>query len=94
MMTQSETAKWMGYGDDIDAMNAVHDPLHEAVTKWLNVPSYALANARGETLTPEQMQLAYYEEDAILHLQRFMQHIGACIPNEPNPPRSPQLVQE
>lgn len=82
MQTQAETAEWMGY-DTVEAMNADHDALHMLVCEWLEVPSYSLAVAACRALTEEQHRLANYEEDAILHLQRFIQRLrnaGFCVP--------------
>lgn len=73
---QAETAKWMGYPSAVE-MNRDHDPLHESLCRWLGVPSHSMACARGE---PHDAALASFEEDAVLHLQRFMAHIKAGVP--------------
>ena len=73
---QAATARWMGY-PDADAMNAAHDPLHRALCRWLGIPSHSLRNAAGE---PHDAALAALEEDAVLHVQRFMAHAGAGVP--------------
>lgn len=73
---QAETAAWMGYAT-ADDMNADHDALHAAMCKWLGVPSHSLLQAAGE---PHDAHLAWIEENAVLHLQRFMRQIGACVP--------------
>lgn len=66
-MTQEETAEWMGCS--VDEMNAHHDSLHQLLCDWLGFESHALRTARGE---PANYHLANYEEDAVLHLQRFI----------------------
>jgi hypothetical protein len=71
-MTQQETADWMGYAS-IQAMNADHDNLHQALCDWLGLTSHALRVARGEKISYSDYCLANYEEDAVLHLQRFIQ---------------------
>lgn len=78
--TQAETARRLGYGEDVEAMNADHDPLHAALCRWLGVPSFALAAGRGEQLSPEQHELAALEEDAVLMVQRLMRAHGATVP--------------
>jgi hypothetical protein len=72
MSTQAETAAWMGY-ETIDEMNAEHDPIHRALCGWLGLPSNSMRAAVGETLQGEDAALAAYEEDAVLHVQRFQQ---------------------
>lgn len=73
---QAATARWMGY-PDAAAMNRDHDPLHEALCRWLGIPSHAMLAARGEA---HDGALAAMEEDAVLHLQRFMVNAGAGVP--------------
>lgn len=65
----------MGYTgpDAADRMNAEHDPLHAALCRWLGLTSQSLRIAAGEALTPAEHKLAAYEEDAVLHVQRFRQ---------------------
>ena len=72
-MTQAETAAWCGYTgpDAVDQMNAEHDPLHAALCAWLGLTSHSLRMAAGEALTGQEQALAAYEEDAVLHVQRF-----------------------
>lgn len=77
---QRETAALLGYGDDVDAMNADHDPLHRALCRWLGVTSHAMRDAAGEQMTPEEHTLAALEEDAVLKVQKFMRACGAAVP--------------
>lgn len=76
---QREVASWMGY-PDAAAMNAEHDKLHAALSEWLGAPSNALREARGEHLSPADQHLAWLEEHAVLHLQRYITQAGAKIP--------------
>ncbi len=73
---QAATARWMGY-PDAAAMNREHDRTHAALCAWVGVPSHSLACARGE---PHDERLAGIEEDAVLHLQRFLAHAGVRVP--------------
>jgi hypothetical protein len=73
MQTQEETAEWMGY-PSVEAMNIEHDDLHRKLCAWLGLPSYSLLIAEGHQVSHEQATLAAYEEDAVLNLQRFIQH--------------------
>ena len=73
---QNAMAAWMG-ADSVAVMNALHDPLHAALCGWLGVPSHALAEAAGE---PHDQHLASLEEEAVLHVQRFMTHAGVALP--------------
>lgn len=70
---QKETARQLGYGDDVSAMNAEHDPLHRDLCKWLGIHSYAMDVADGLPLNHEQYTLANWEEDAVLAVQRLRQ---------------------
>lgn len=76
---QAAMARWMGYPDS-EAMNAEHDELHAALARWLDAPSYALREASGDALTREERALASMEEDAVLHLQRYIRHANAGVP--------------
>lgn len=76
-MTKAETARHLGYGDDIAAMDRDHDPLHLALCAWLGVRSHALADGRGE---PHDATLANLEEVAVLAVQRFMVASGVGVP--------------
>lgn len=74
---KATTAKWMGYPQGlagIAAMDRDHDPLHERLCDWLGIPSTSMKIARGGAVTGAEQRLAGYEEDAVLYLQRFIQH--------------------
>lgn len=71
--TQRATAERLGYGNDVDAMNMVHDALHGALCHFLSIPSYALKQARGEALTEVEQALADIEEEAVMATQRLQQ---------------------
>jgi hypothetical protein len=62
----------MGYAT-VEQMNAEHDQLHADLCAWLGIESQSLRIARGEPLTEAERELSYYEEDAVLHVQRFRQ---------------------
>lgn len=70
--TQAETAEWMGYGDDVAAMNRDHDPLHARLCAWAGTDSVSLRIARGEDVTVVEQEIAWREEDAVLHVQRWL----------------------
>lgn len=72
-MTKLETARELGYGEDIAAMDLEHDPLHGALCHFLGVPSYSLKDARGEPMTDWQKALAGIEEQAVLACQKLRQ---------------------
>lgn len=65
----------MGYS--VDEMNRDHDTLHARLCDWLGITSHSLMEARGEPLTPSQQELAWWEEDAVLHLQRLIARSGS-----------------
>lgn len=65
-LPQPETAEWMGC--TIEEMNRVHADL----CAWLNVESQSLRIARGEILDANEHMLAWLEESAVLHVQRFL----------------------
>lgn len=70
---QAETAHDLGYGDDVAAMVAEHDPLHAILCAWLGLPtSYALSAPGTE--------LAHHEEAAVIAVQRFMRRAGGKLP--------------
>lgn len=76
-MDKATTAKWMGYPvglTGIAEMDREHDPLHRRLCEWLGVTSQSMRDAAGEPLSPDQRKLACIEEDAVLHVQRFIQH--------------------
>lgn len=77
---QRRTALRLGYGEDVAALNAEHDPLHRALCAWLGVASYALRDAAGEHLTSAEHELARYEEAAVLAVQRFARRAGLPMP--------------
>lgn len=75
-MGKAETAAWMGYPAGlagIAEMDRDHDPLHQRLCDWLGIRSTSMMIARGEPVTGAEQRLAGYEEDAVLHLQRFIQ---------------------
>lgn len=70
---QAETARRLGYGDDVLAMVLDHDPLHARLCDWLGIPaSYSLRLAAGE-LPADETYLAQAEEEAVIAVQRFIQ---------------------
>lgn len=73
-MTQAEIADWMGYvgTDAVAQMNSHHDRLHEALAQLTGGPSHSLGVARGEVGDHDGWSLGNYEEDAVLHLQRYL----------------------
>lgn len=71
---KATTAAWMGYGEDIAGMDREHDFWHRSLAKWLGLPSYSMRVAAGEDLNHDQRVLAGLEEDAVLMLQRYVQH--------------------
>lgn len=77
---QLKTARELGYGDDVAAMNRDHDPLHYSLCAWLQVPSYSMVIARNEPVTPAQASLAAIEEAAVLAVQRLMRAHGVEVP--------------
>lgn len=76
---QAATARWMGY-PDADAMSRDHDALHLALSRFLGIRSQALRQARGESLSREEQAIANLEEDAVMHVQRWMQHASGQVP--------------
>lgn len=71
---KATTAQWMGYGQDIAEMDRCHDWWHKALAKWLGLPSFSMRVAAGEDLSHDERVLAGLEEDAVLMLQRYVQH--------------------
>lgn len=70
---QAETARELGYGDDVGAMIADHDPLHALLCDFLRLPtSFALSGGNPD--------LAEAEETAVLAVQRFMRRAGGRLP--------------
>lgn len=74
-MTKEETKEWMGY-ETISAMDDHHDPLHQILCDTAGVTSFSLLEARGETLSQREQELAWAEENAVLHLQRWLRMHG------------------
>lgn len=74
-MTKEETTDWMGY-DTVEAMDRDHDGLHRKLADMFGVTSYSMLDAEGHTLTDEQQPLAWAEENAVLHTQRWLRMIG------------------
>lgn len=74
-MNKEETAEWLGY-DTVEAMDRDHDKLHTNLAAFFGVTSYSMALANGAYLSHEDYTLANYEEDAVLHVQRWLRHIG------------------
>jgi len=76
---KAATAAWMGYPPGlagIVAMDARHDPLHADLAAWVGIPSFSLRMASGEALSGPERVLAGLEEDAVLCLQRYLQHVS------------------
>lgn len=72
------TARRLGYGDDIVAMCADHDPLHQALAGWLGIgDSHSLRQALGLPCDPN---LALLEEDAVMAVQHYMRRAGGRLP--------------
>jgi len=72
-MSKLDTARDLGYGEDVATMDLEHDALHGALCHFLAVPSYSLKDARGETMTDWQKALADLEEVAVLACQKLRQ---------------------
>ena len=69
-----ETARRLGYGDDVARLNREHDPLHAALAAWLGLPcSPTLRNvADGGGNGP----LFRLEETAVCAVQTFANALG------------------
>lgn len=74
-MTKEETAEWMGY-DTVEAMDRDHDNLHKKLAEVFDVISYSMVEASGAKLFTEHEPLAWAEENAVLHTQRWLRMIG------------------
>ena len=71
---QAPIATELGYGD-LDQMCREHDPFHVALCDLLGLPvSYAMREAAGEQLTPDEHWAAVLEETAVLAALKFRQH--------------------
>jgi hypothetical protein len=75
---QQHTADQLG--TTVDEMNRIHDPLHRATAKWLGTTSHSLRVAQGETLTAQELELAYAEEAAIMALQKWVHMAKLEVP--------------
>ena len=71
-------ATWLG--TTVEAMDRDHDPLHHALCAWLGITSQSMRVAAGERLTEQEHELAGYEEEAVLYLQRYLGHAGGEVP--------------
>lgn len=67
---QAEMAAWLGCS--VERMNAHHDALHRWLADRAGLPSYSLLLSEGESLTPDHAAIAAAEEDAVLHVQRYL----------------------
>jgi len=79
---KAQTAAWMGYPPGLKgivAMDEHHDPLHADLAAWLGIPSFSLRIASGEDLSGPERLLAGLEEDAVLMLQRYLQHVAVHL---------------
>lgn len=75
---KATTAHWSGYPQGlagIAAMDAEHDNWHRALADWLGLPSYSMVIASGRQVRGESQRLAGLEEDAVLNLVRYVQHM-------------------
>lgn len=70
---QAATARELGYGDDVAAMVADHDPLHARLCDWLGL-------ADSEALFGGRPEVAAAEEAAVLAVQKFMRLAGGRMP--------------
>jgi hypothetical protein len=71
---QAPIAADLGY-TDLDQMCQEHDPFHAALCDVLGVRvSYALREAAGDKLTPDEQGAAVLEETAVLAALKFRQH--------------------
>jgi hypothetical protein len=69
-MTKEETAAFIGCS--VEEMDRDHDDIHRGLCKLLDVKSYSMAVANREQLTHEEWEIANYEEDAVLYVQRWL----------------------
>lgn len=74
---QIDTARDLGYGEDVDAMNRDHDPLHVALCGWLGVPCVALPGGSAAAVGSD---VAMIEETAVMAVQKLMRAHGAKVP--------------
>jgi hypothetical protein len=70
---QAATARALGYGEDVAAMVADHDPLHALLADWIGLgESAALFGGRPEVEAAE--------EAAVLAVQKYMRLAGGRMP--------------
>jgi hypothetical protein len=67
---QEAMAEWMGCS--VERMNVHHDRLHRWIAERVGLPSFSLRRADGEHLSPDENALAAAEEDAVLHVQKYL----------------------
>lgn len=75
---KATTAAWSGYPaglKGIVALDAEHDNWHRALAEWLGLPSHSMRIADGKAVSGPQQRLAGLEEDAVLNLARYVQHM-------------------
>lgn len=71
---QAATARELGYGDDVEAMVADHDPMHALLCDWLAIE---VSPALFGTRTAEVRDA---EEAAVLAVQKFMRLARGRMP--------------
>lgn len=70
---QAATALELGYGGDVGAMVADHDPLHALLTDWLGMPASV-------SLFGGDPAVGLAEEAAVLAVQKLMRLAGVGLP--------------
>lgn len=70
---QMQTAHDLGYGNDVNAMVADHDPLHALLCDFLGLSTSFSLSGGNETI-------ARSEEAAVLAVQKFMKLSGGRLP--------------
>jgi hypothetical protein len=76
---QAETARALGYGDDVTRMNRDHEVLHALLASWARLPaSPTLARVAGH-IVPKDEDLERAEEAAVLALQRWLLMVGRDV---------------
>lgn len=73
-MTKVQCAAFLGC--TVEQMDATHDACHRALEQITGVESYALREAANDDLTPHEKQIAIYDEEAALCLQRLLCALG------------------
>lgn len=66
-------------GCTVAQLNRMHDPLHARLAEWTGVESRALKQAHGKRLSDEEQMLANFEEEAVMHLQRYLVRAAVTI---------------